>query len=116
MIRSAPEPVKPVRVVAPPVAVPVPTTINIPPLNGKSETLVARPPAPRLSTVTAPPVALQSIDDDLAAAIDAEIGNLVSGHQAKPAATKANASPLPAVTQTAREAATGSAQSCKGQR
>ncbi len=32
------------------------------------------------------PVAAQSIDDELAAAIDAEIGNLVSGHNAAPGA------------------------------
>ncbi len=83
MIRNAPIPPKLPRVPAiavppppPPVAAAAPPKVVAEPGNVRPlHTVRAAPP-------TAFPVGPQSIDDELAAAIDAEIGNLVSGHAA----------------------------------
>jgi hypothetical protein len=90
MIKSAPEPVKPPRV-AFAIAAPKATT------NGNGHGAVvkmadavtagnaeARSMTPAALPVAALPVDALSIEDDLAAAIDAEIGNLVAGQKTKP--------------------------------
>ena len=80
MIRNAPEPPKP-----PPRAIEAPAPIRTAPANGAAAD-GHRAPKPASAPPPVLPVASQSIDDELAAAIDAEIGNLVSGHAATPAA------------------------------
>lgn len=92
MIKSAPEPVK-----GPRLAVAMPAPKAAPATNGnghalavkKAEPVTARkaePPKPvPAMPVSAMPVGVLSIEDDLAAAIDAEIGNLVAGQKTKPA-------------------------------
>lgn len=87
MIRSAPEPPKPPRPrVEMPVAVlPANGNGNGAARNGTAARFAAREEQPLQKARPAPvalPVAALSIDDDLAAAIDAEIGNIVSGHKA----------------------------------
>lgn len=83
MIRSAPTPPKPPRGLSmtPIAEVRIAEDGQI----DKRESVSNRPansyPAEKAATVVLP-VATQSIDDELAAAIDAEIGNLVIGHAA----------------------------------
>lgn len=99
MIKSAPPPPKPVAFTPRPAKVETPADIQ-PPLAPVAATVaevapsaVPRPSAPiakpkpaPASPKLSPAAALLSIDDDLAAAIDAEIGNLVTGRKEAPAA------------------------------
>lgn len=84
LIRSAPPPQKPL---VPPKpariesAAPVMPAAAMHPAVMPSTPVASAPPAP--VSASAPAVFL-SIDDDLAAAIDAEIGNLVTGRKAEP--------------------------------
>jgi hypothetical protein len=102
MIRSAPEPVKQPRVALAMAAPKVATT------NGNGHAVAAKTAepvaakkmeAPRVAPPVMPvftiPVSRLSIEDDLAAAIDAEIGNLVSGQRAKPVAVSQPVSDTP---------------------
>jgi hypothetical protein len=95
MIKSAPAPAKFERPAAP-VAKPIPATVTI--LRPEPRSPVVAPPPPVAKTAAAKPAAipLRAIGDDLAAAIDAEIGNLVQGQKAKPAAPE---KPAPAKAQ-----------------
>jgi hypothetical protein len=92
MIKSAPEPVK-----GPRLAVAMPAPKAAPATNGNGHALAVKKPEPvtvrkpepptpaPAMPVAAMPVGVLSIEDDLAAAIDAEIGNLVAGQKTKPA-------------------------------
>jgi hypothetical protein len=79
MIRDAPEPPR-----LPRSLVEAVTPSRTPAVNGEAVRPVQMPRAPGIVVQATIPVAAQSIDDELAAAIDAEIGNLVSDHAARP--------------------------------
>jgi hypothetical protein len=119
MIKSAPEPVKPPRLT---VAIPAPK--SQPTTNGNGHSVAAKTTepvtarkadAPRVVVpvmpVTTIPVSVLSIEDDLAAAIDAEIGHLVSGQRAKPApvSTPVSDTPTPLIQAAAAPLVTAAA-------